>query len=92
LLQWCEIFCSLKDKAHWATEVVDLWEKNSWWAKFLKNFSKKKVRLAPWMEECIQNLFTQIGSSGVLWILSMENVLPLLSGDNQGGCGVVRKV
>jgi tetrahydromethanopterin S-methyltransferase subunit E len=22
----------------------------------------------------------------------MENVLPLLSGDNQGGCGVVRKV
>jgi len=73
-------------------EVVDLWEKNSWWAKFLKNFSKKKVILAPWMEEGIQNLFTQIGSRGVLWIPSMENVLPLLTGDNQDGCGVVRKV
>jgi hypothetical protein len=58
----------------------------------LEEFLKKKARLAPWMEESIQNLFTQIGSSGVLWIPSMENLLPLLNGDNQGGCGVVRKV
>jgi hypothetical protein len=32
-------------------EVVSLWEKISWWANFSKNWLKKKVRLAPWVEE-----------------------------------------
>ncbi len=69
-----------------------MWEKNSWWAKFSKNWSKKKARLAPWMEEGTQNLLAQIGRHGVSWILSTTNVLPFLGGDNQGGYGVVRKV
>ncbi len=73
-------------------EVVRLWEKILWWAKFLKNWLKKKTRLAPWTEEGIQNLLVQIGSCGVLWIPSTTNVLPLLGGDNQGGYGVVCKV
>jgi len=34
--------------------VASLWEKNSWWAKFSNNCSKK-VGLAPWMEEGLQN-------------------------------------
>jgi hypothetical protein len=50
------------------------------------------VKLTPWMEEGAWNLLTQIGSCGVLWILSIISVLPLLNGDNQGGYGVVRKV
>ncbi len=48
--------------------------------------------LTPWMEKGAWNLLAQIGSHGVLWILSTTNVLPLLNGDNQGGYGVVRKV
>jgi hypothetical protein len=32
LLQWCD------DKVHWTIEVVSLWDKISWWAKFLKFF------------------------------------------------------
>jgi len=31
--------------------VASLWDKISWWAKFLKSWLKKKARLAPWMEE-----------------------------------------
>jgi hypothetical protein len=71
--------------------VANLWEKISWWARFLKNWLKKKVRLAPWMEEGTQNLLTQIGSHGVLWIPTTTNVLPLSSGGNQGGYGVMHK-
>jgi transposase-like protein len=63
-------------------EVVKLWGKNSWWAKFLKNWSKKKTKLAPWMEEGTQNLLAKIGSCGMLWIPSTTNVLPLLGGNN----------
>jgi hypothetical protein len=74
LLQWCD------DKVHWTIKVVSLWDKISWWAKFLKFFLKKKTRLAPWMEEGVQNLLAQIGSC-VLWIPSITNVLPLLGGD-----------
>jgi hypothetical protein len=73
-------------------EVVNLWEKISWWAKFSKNWSKKKAKLTPWMEEGIQNFMAQIGSSGVLWIPSTKNVLPFLGGDNHGGYSVVHKV
>ncbi len=91
LLQWFDVFYRQKNKAHWTTEVVSLWEKISWWAKFLKNFLKK-VRQAPWMEEGVQNLLAQIGSRGVLWIPSTTNVPPLLSGNNQGSYDVVLKV
>ncbi len=77
---------------HLTTKVASLWEKISWWAKFSNNWSKKKARLAPWMETGIQNHLAQIGSHGVLWILSTTNVFPLLNGDNQGGYGVVCKV
>jgi hypothetical protein len=59
--------------------------------QILEIFLKKKARLAPWMEEGVQNLLAQIGSC-VLWIPSITNVLPLLGGDNKGGYGVVRKV
>ncbi len=62
--------------------MVSLWEKISWWAKFSKNWSKKKEKLAPLMEKGTQNLMAQIGSSGVLWIPSTKNVLPFLGGDN----------
>jgi hypothetical protein len=41
-------------------EVVSLWEKISWWAKFLKNLLKEKARLTPWMEEGAPNLLVQI--------------------------------
>jgi hypothetical protein len=70
-------------------KVVNLWEKNSWWAKFSKNRSKKKAKLAPWMEEGTRNLLAQIGNYDVLWIPSTTNVLPLLGEDNQGGYSVV---
>jgi hypothetical protein len=46
-----DVLYSQKDKVQWTTEVASLWEKISWWAKFLKNWLKKKTRLAPWMEE-----------------------------------------
>jgi hypothetical protein len=62
--------------------VAALWEKNSWWAKFLKNFLKKKGKLAPWMEKGAQNLLAQIGSCGALWILITTYMFPLLGGDN----------
>jgi hypothetical protein len=44
------------------------------------------------MEEGAWNILAQIGSHGVLWILSITNVLPLSSGDSQGGYGVMSKV
>jgi serine/threonine protein kinase len=44
------------------------------------------------MEKGTWNLLAQFGSHGVLWILSIVNVLPLSNGDNQGGYGVVHKV
>jgi hypothetical protein len=49
---------------------------------FLKNWLKKKARLAPWMEKGAQFFLAQIGSRDVLWILSTINLLPLSSGDN----------
>ncbi len=51
-------------------------------SQILKNWFKKKARLAPWMEEGAQNLLDQIRSHGVLWIPSIANVLPLLGGNN----------
>jgi hypothetical protein len=72
--------------------VANLWEKVSLWAKFSKNWLKKKVRFAAWMEKDIKNLLAQIGSCGVLWIPSTTNVFPLLGGDNYGGYGMVCKV
>jgi hypothetical protein len=53
---------------------------------------KKKAKVTPWMEKGTRNLFTQIGSCGVLWMPSMTNVFPLLCIDYKGGYGVVRKV
>jgi hypothetical protein len=44
------------------------------------------------MEKSDWNIFTQIGRHDVLWIPSMVNVLPLSSGDNSSGYGVVHKV
>jgi hypothetical protein len=44
------------------------------------------------MEKGAQNLLSQIGSQGILWIPSIMGVLHLLSMDNQGGYGVVCKV
>jgi hypothetical protein len=85
-------FIHKKDKAHWTMEVADLVEKISWCAKILKHFLKKKAKLAPWMEKNALNLLAQIGDHCVLWISSKTNVLPLLGGDNQGGCGVVCKM
>jgi hypothetical protein len=38
------------------------------------------------------NLLSQIGSWGILWIISTMNVLPLFVMDNQIGYGVVLKV
>jgi hypothetical protein len=81
LLQWCDVFYPQKDKPHWTTKVVGLWEKNSWWTKFSKNLSKK-AKLAPWMEKCAQNLLAQIGSRGALWIPRTTYVFPLSGGDN----------
>jgi hypothetical protein len=53
------VFYRQKNKAHWTMEVANLWEKISWWTKFLKKISKKKARQAPWMEEDVQNLLAQ---------------------------------
>jgi hypothetical protein len=76
LLQWFEVHYPQKDKAHCTIKVVDLWNKVSWWAKFTKT-SLKKLKLTPWIKVVTKNFLTQIGSCGVLWILSMRNVLPL---------------
>jgi transposase-like protein len=85
LLQWFDVLYPQKDKVHWTMKVASLWEKNSWWAKISKNWFKKKMKLAPWMEEGIQNFLTQIGSCGVVWIPSTTNVFPFLGGNNQSG-------
>jgi hypothetical protein len=50
--------------------------------QIFKDFFEKNAILAPWMEEGAWNLFTQIGSHGILWIPNMTNVLPLLGGNN----------
>jgi len=60
--------------------------------QFLEKLVKTKARLAPWMEEGVRNFLAQIGSHGVLWIVSTSNVSLLSNGDNQGGYGVVQKV
>ncbi len=60
--------------------------------QFLEELVKTKARLAPWMEEGARNFLAQIGSHGVLWIISTSNVFMLSNGDNQGGYGVVQKV
>ncbi len=44
------------------------------------------------MEEGARNFLAQIGSHGVLWIVSTSNVFLLSNGDNQSGYGVVQKV
>ncbi len=49
LLQWFEVHYPQKNKVHWIIEVVDLWDKVSWWAKFTKTFSMK-LKLAPWIK------------------------------------------
>ncbi len=92
LLQWFDVFYPQNDRAHWTMEVANLWEKISWWAKFLKHWSNKKARLAPWMEEGAWNFLAQIGNYGVLWIPSTTNVLPLLDGNNKSGYGMMHKV
>jgi hypothetical protein len=92
LLQWFDGLYPQKVKVHWTIEVVSLWEKISWWAKFLKNWLKKKTRITPWIEEGVRNLLAKIANYGVLWIPSIANVFALSCGDNQGGCGVMHKV
>jgi hypothetical protein len=47
-------------------EVVKLCDKVTWWAKFNKIYLKKKAQLAPWMEEEVQNLLSQIGNQGTM--------------------------
>ncbi len=42
-----------KDKAYYSMKVVDLCNKISQWEKISNFFLKKKVNLAPWMEESI---------------------------------------
>ncbi len=74
LLQWFNVLHPQKDKVHWSTKMVNLWEKISWSIKFSKNWLKKKARLTPWTVEGAQNLLAQIGSHGVLWIQSTTNV------------------
>jgi hypothetical protein len=69
-------------------EVVELWDKVAWWAKFKMNFFKK-AWLASWIKERAQNFLSQIRSQSVLWISSTSNVITLLSQDNQSGYGVV---
>ncbi len=49
----------------------------------LKNLGFKKLKKT-------LKLFAHIGNYGVLWVPSMTNVLPLSSGNNQGGYGVVQ--
>ncbi len=60
--------------------------------QFLEELVKTKAKLTPWMEEGAQNFLAQIGSHGVLWVVSTLNVFLLSNGDNQGGYGVVQKV
>jgi hypothetical protein len=38
LMQWFDTFYPPNDKANWIVEVVELWDKVTWWAKFNKNF------------------------------------------------------
>jgi hypothetical protein len=61
-----QCFFLAKDKANWIMEVVELWDKMTWWAKFKNNFSKRKPQLAPWMKEGVQNVFCQIIKLGCL--------------------------
>ncbi len=43
LMEWFNDFYSAKDKTNWIVEVVELWDKVTWWAKFSTKFLKKKV-------------------------------------------------
>lgn len=67
-MQWIEIFYSQKDKAHWTMEVTELWDKVAWQAKFSKNILKKEGAVGTMDGKRAQNLFSQIGSQGILWI------------------------
>jgi len=40
LLQWCD------DKVHWTINVASLWDKISWWAKFLKKLFEEKGKIS----------------------------------------------
>jgi hypothetical protein len=40
LMQWFNIFYPTNDKANWIVEVVELWDKVTWWAKFNNNILK----------------------------------------------------
>ncbi len=55
LMQWFDTFYPPNDKANWIVEVVELWDKVTWWAKFNKNFLE--AWLVPWLEEKALNLF-----------------------------------
>jgi hypothetical protein len=74
LMQWFENFYSQKDKAHWTMEVMELWDKVAWHAKFCKKISKKKGVVGTMDEKMVQNFFSQIGSQGILWIPNTTTV------------------
>ncbi len=62
-IQWFEVFYPQKGfKVHWIVEMMELSNKVVEWAKFTQKISKKKVWLAPWMEEVAHNFLSQIGS------------------------------
>jgi hypothetical protein len=62
LMEWFNDFYLAKDKTNWIVEVVELWDKVTWWAKFSTNLLKKRAQLAPWMEKIVRNLLSQIES------------------------------
>jgi hypothetical protein len=92
LLQWYDVLYPQKDKVHSTTKVVDLWEKNSWGAKFSKKNFKKNVRLTPWMEKGTRNLLAQIGSHGNITLMDSKHSKCVTIVGNQDGYGVVYKV
>ncbi len=55
LLQWFNVLYPQKDKVHWTMEVASLWAKNSWWAKFLKNWLKLKTLWPNWKLWCVMD-------------------------------------
>ncbi len=87
---WCPLFT--KGQGALDHEGGKLVGKKFMVGQFLKNWLKKTMKLAPWMEEGVWNFLTQIGSCGVVWIPSIANVLPLLGGNNHGGYCVLCKV
>jgi hypothetical protein len=87
-MQWFDVFYPTKDRANWTMEMVKLWDNVTWWANINNNFLKKRHSM-----DGGKGSKCSFPNKKSRCTMDFEViVLSLLSMDNQGGHGVVRKV